>query len=46
MIKNRTSLAGRSIGVRVHVLVRIGPLVLPVGFAMLWLYAFYFAPIA
>jgi len=45
MIKNRKSRAGQRIGERIHLLVRISPLVLPVGFAMLWLYAYLFAPV-
>ena len=44
MIRNRRSRTGRKIGARIHALVRIGPLVLPVGFALLWLYAFFIAP--
>jgi hypothetical protein len=44
MIKNRTSKGGKVIGGRIHVLVRISPLVLPIGFSLLWLYAFLFAP--
>ena len=46
MIKNRRSRAGRVIGTKIHVLVRISPLVLPIGFSILWLYAFFFAPVA
>jgi hypothetical protein len=45
MIRNRTSPGGKRIGQRIHVLVRISPLVLPIGFAMLWLYAYCFAPV-
>jgi tellurite resistance protein len=45
MIKNRTSRAGNRIGEKIHVLVRISPLVLPVGFATLWLYAYFCAPV-
>jgi hypothetical protein len=45
MIRNRRSRAGRLIGERIHVLVRISPLLLPCGFSMLWLYAFFFAPV-
>ncbi len=44
MVANRTNAAGRVIGSRIHALVRVTPLILPVGFAVLWLYAFYFAP--
>jgi hypothetical protein len=46
MVANRTNRAGRVIGGRIHALVRIAPLALPVGFALLWLYAFFFAPLA
>jgi hypothetical protein len=45
MIRNRTSRGGKRIGQRIHVLVRISPLVLPVGFGLLWLYAYLFAPV-
>jgi len=45
MIRNRTSENGKRIGQRIHVLVRISPLVLPIGFALLWLYAYFFAPV-
>jgi hypothetical protein len=45
MIKNRRSRNGQRIGERIHLLVRISPLVLPVGFAVLWLYAYFFAPL-
>jgi hypothetical protein len=44
MVANRTNAAGQVIGSRIHALVRVTPLILPVGFAALWLYAFYFAP--
>ena len=44
MVGNRTDVAGRVIGGRIHALVRIAPLALPPGFALLWLYAFIFAP--
>jgi len=44
MVANRTNKAGRVIGHRIHALVRITPLVLPIGFCAMWLYAFYFAP--
>jgi hypothetical protein len=44
MIRNRRSRTGRVIGTRIHVLVRISPLVLPIGFSMLWLYALFSAP--
>lgn len=46
MIKNRRSRSGKRIGARIHALVRISPLVLPVGFALLWLYAYFFAPVS
>jgi hypothetical protein len=44
MVANRTDKAGRVIGGHIHALVRVTPLVLPVGFALLWLYAFLRAP--
>ena len=44
MVANRRSAAGRSIGNRIHALVRVAPIVLPFGFALLWLYAYGFAP--
>ena len=44
MVEHRTSAAGRVIGGRIHALVRITPLVLPLGFSLLWLYAYFFAP--
>jgi hypothetical protein len=44
MVRHRTNPAGRVIGGRIHALVRITPLVLPVGFALLWLYALWWAP--
>jgi hypothetical protein len=44
MVANRTNQAGRVIGGRIHALVRVTPLVLPVGFALLWLYAYLRAP--
>jgi hypothetical protein len=44
MVANRRSAAGRSIGNHIHALVRVAPLVLPVAFALLWLYAYGFAP--
>ena len=46
MVRNRTNEAGRVVGGRIHALVRITPLALPVGFALLWLYAYCFAPAA
>ena len=45
MIKNRRSRTGQRIGEKIHLLVRISPLVLPGGFAALWLYAYFFAPV-
>jgi hypothetical protein len=44
MISNRRSGSGHLIGERIHVLVRIAPLILPVGFSLLWLYAFFYSP--
>ena len=44
MVAHRTDDAGRVIGSRIHALVRFTPLVLPVGFSGLWLYALIFAP--
>lgn len=44
MVANRRSAVGRSIGKRIHALVRVTPIVLPIGFALLWLYAYAFAP--
>ena len=44
MVRNRRSLDGRAIGNRIHALGRITPLVLPTGFALLWLYAYLRAP--
>lgn len=44
MVANRADAAGRIVGGRIHALVRITPLVLPLGFALLWLYALWFAP--
>lgn len=44
MVGNRTDGAGRMVGGRIHALVRITPLILPAGFALLWLYAWLFAP--
>jgi hypothetical protein len=45
MVANRTNAAGRVIGGRIHALVRVTPLVLPAGFSILWLYAYFFAPL-
>lgn len=44
MVANRTDAAGRLVGGRIHALVRIAPIVLPIGFSLLWLYAYRFAP--
>ena len=44
MVTKRTNASGKLIGSRIHALVRITPLVLPIGFAALWLYAYHFAP--
>lgn len=44
MVANRTNANGRVIGRRIHALVRVTPLVLPVGFSALWLYALVWAP--
>lgn len=44
MVANRRDRSGRVVGGRIHALVRITPLVLPVGFSLLWLYAYCFAP--
>ena len=44
MVGKRTNAAGKVVGSRIHALVRVTPLVLPVGFAALWLYAYHFAP--
>jgi hypothetical protein len=44
MVANRRSESGRVVGGRIHALVRITPLVLPIGFSLLWLYAYGFAP--
>lgn len=44
MVSNRTNAKGHVIGGRIHTLGRITPLVLPVGFSMLWLYTLFLAP--
>ena len=44
MVANRTNARSEIIGSRIHALVRVTPLVLPVGFSALWLYAYHFAP--
>jgi hypothetical protein len=44
MVENRTNADGRVVGRRIHALVRIAPLALPVAFSLLWLVAIYFAP--
>lgn len=46
MVANRRNAAGRAIGRRIHALVRLTPLLLPIGFAVLWMYAYGFAPFA
>ena len=45
MVSNRSDSSGRVVGGRIHALVRIAPLALPVGFALLWLYAYFCAPL-
>lgn len=45
MVANRRNAAGRILGGRIHNLVRVPPLLLPPGFALLWLYAMVFAPV-
>ena len=44
MVANRANAAGKLVGGRIHSLVRIAPIVLPIGFSLLWLYALWFAP--
>ena len=44
MIPNRRSRHGRVMGTPVHWLVRVTPLVLPIGFTLLWAYAYLGAP--
>ena len=44
MVANRRAESGRVVGGRIHAIVRITPLVLPIGFALVWLYAYCFAP--
>jgi hypothetical protein len=44
MVANRANAAGRIVGGRVHALVRITPILLPLGFALLWWYAYARAP--
>jgi hypothetical protein len=44
MVPNRRNRAGRAIGGRIHAWVRVTPLVLPVAFSLLWVYALLFAP--
>jgi len=46
MVANRRDRAGRVVGGRIHALVRVTPLILPVAFSLLWLYAYHFAPAA
>lgn len=45
MVRNRTDSKGKIVGSRIHGLVRVTPLVLPIGFAALWLYALLYAPV-
>jgi hypothetical protein len=44
MVAQRTNASGKVIGSRIHALVRVVPLILPIGFAALWLYAYHSAP--
>jgi hypothetical protein len=44
MVANRQSASGQAIGARIHSLGRIAPLLLPLGFSALWLYALVCAP--
>ncbi len=44
MISNRTNKTGKVVGGKIHALVRVTPLILPVGFSALWLYAIFFGP--
>jgi len=46
MVGNRRAAGGQAIGHRIHALVKLTPLLLPIGFALLWLYAYGFAPAA
>lgn len=46
MVGDRTDAAGRVVGSCIHALVRITPIILPIGFSLLWLYAYAFAPLA
>lgn len=43
-VAHRRNAQGRTVGNRIHALVRITPIVLPVAFSFLWLYAYAFAP--
>nr|CBA29059.1 hypothetical protein Csp_A10250 [Curvibacter putative symbiont of Hydra magnipapillata] len=43
-VPQRTNALGHVVGARVHGLVRITPLLLPVGFSLIWLYALMLAP--
>lgn len=45
IVPNRTTRSGKLVGNHVHWLVRMAPLVVPLGFSLLWLYAFLFAPV-
>ena len=44
-VSNRTNSKGRVVGGRIHLLVFITPIFLPIGFSILWLYAYFFAPL-
>ncbi len=44
IVPNRTTRSGKPVGNYVHWLVRMAPLVVPLGFSLLWLYVFLFAP--
>jgi hypothetical protein len=44
MVSHRRNAAGLPVGNRIHALVRVTPIALPIGFAFLWLYAYAFAP--
>jgi hypothetical protein len=46
MVGNRRNGDGPAMGNRIHALVKLTPLLLPVGFALLWLYAYAYAPAA
>jgi len=44
MVANRSNAGGRVVGGRIHALVRITPILLPLGFSLLWWYAYWCAP--